>query len=326
MTTNPRIEGVGLGLRWEFLDDVLGALFGVGEGRGAGEGDDPLSAIAFFEVSPENYMRRGGFFPEALDRVRAAFPVLTHGLTMSIGGVDPYDAAYMRDLRRFLDRLCPPFHSDHLCFCGVDGRVLHDLLPLPLTRASAGHAADRVREAASRLERPMAVENITHYLVPGHASIAEADFLGEVAVRAGAGLLLDVNNVYVNAQNYGFDPIAFLKALPLERVVQIHVAGHERSDEDDVILDSHGAPVIDPVLALLEWVIERTGPLPVLLERDNNVPSFAELMRELTGVREAYQRGLSARRTTSALPDNHERIGPPSAERSLAGLAGGRAP
>jgi uncharacterized protein (UPF0276 family) len=305
LISRTRIEGVGLGLRWEFLDDVLGALCQSQSAEGEGPGG--LGSIAFFEVSPENYMRRGGFFPTALDRVRASFPVLTHGLTMSIGGVDPYDAAYMSDLRRFLDRLDPPFHSDHLCFCGVDGRMLHDLLPLPLTRASAVHAAARVREAADRLERPMAVENVTHYLVPGRASMSEAEFIGEVVDRAGCGLLLDVNNVYVNAQNYGFDAAAFLDALPLDRAVQIHVAGHERADEDDVILDTHGAPVIDPVLALLERAIERTGPLPVLLERDNKVPSFEELLAELHAVGEAYQRGLARSSTATSTATSKER-------------------
>jgi hypothetical protein len=254
-----------------------------------------LRQIPFFEVSPENYMRRGGYYPAALERIRDKLPLLTHGLMMSLGSVDPLDAAYMRELRAFLDRAAPPFHSDHLCFCGVDGRVLHDLLPLPLTRAAAEHAAARVREAAERLERPMAVENITHYLVPGHASLAEADFISEVVARASAGLLLDVNNVYVNATNYGFDPVAFLRALPLDRVVSIHVAGHERAEEDDVILDTHGAGVIDPVLSLLAWVIERTGPLPVVLERDNNFPSLEDLLGELDRVREAYELGLAAR-------------------------------
>lgn len=287
-----KIEGVGLGLRWEFLDDVLDAV----------EQREPLPEVAFFEVSPENYMRRGGYFPEALDRVRQRWPLLTHGLTMSLGSTDPLDPAYMRELRGFLDRVSPPFHSDHLCFCGIEGRILHDLLPLPLTRAAASHAAARVREASERLARPMSVENITHYLVPGHASIAEADFITEVVERAGCGLLLDVNNVYVNAQNYGFDPRAFLARLPLARVVQIHVAGHERIEEDDVILDSHGASVIDPVLELLAWVIERTGPLPVLLERDNKVPSFGELLAELSTIDAAYRRGLEARRARHAEP------------------------
>ena len=319
MTAVPRIAGVGLGLRWEFLSDVLEALdatesagagaldgngngegeAGAGERAGAGAGEraaENLAAIDFFEISPENYMRRGGWYPAAIERVREARPLLCHGLTMNIGGVDPFDAAYMSELRAFLDRIAPPFHSDHLCFSGMGGKMLHDLLPLPFTGAAAAHAAERVREAQARLERPMAVENITHYLPLGRASMAEADFLTEVLERADVGLLLDVNNVYVNAQNHGFDPIDFLERIPLERAVEIHIAGHHVSAEEEILLDTHGSDIIDPVIALLEWVIQRTGPLPVLLERDNNVPSFDHLAAELRQIRAAYDRGIKARK------------------------------
>jgi uncharacterized protein len=299
-------EGIGLGLRWEFLDDVLARLDG---DRGA------LAPISFFEVSPENYMRRGGWFPAALDRVAEAFPLLTHGLTLSVGGVDPFDDAYLAALKTFLDRFRPPFHSDHLCFCGIDGKMVHDLLPLPLTPAAAAHTAARLREVTDRLERPVAIENITHYLVPGQASVAETEFLGEVLERSQCSLLLDVNNVHVNATNYGFDPIAWLEAVPLERVVEIHVAGHERSDEDELVIDSHGAPVESPVLSLLEWVVERTGPVPVVLERDCNVPSLDELLAECRAVLGAYRRGLDrAKRDfsgASGLPTPGRREGRP---------------
>jgi uncharacterized protein len=285
MSTTASIQGVGLGLRFAFLDDVLASL---DEGR-------RLPGVAFFEVSPENHMRRGGWVPEALDRIGEAYRFLSHGLTMSIGGVDPFDPAYFRELRSFLDRTGAPFHSDHLCFSGAGGRILHDLLPLPHSRASAAHAAARVREAADRLGRPVAVENITYYLVPGEASIDEADFLGEVLDRSGAGLLLDVNNVWVNGQNHGFDPLAFLKRLPLDRVVQLHVAGHAWDEEDRVIIDTHGADMVDPVLDLCAWVVEQTGPVPVVLERDHHIPALEDLLGELGRVERAYARGLAAR-------------------------------
>ncbi|KYF85293.1 hypothetical protein BE11_24605, partial [Sorangium cellulosum] len=207
--------------------------------------------VPFFELSPENYMRRGGYFPAAIERVRERCAILTHGLTMSVGGVDPLDAGYLRELGRFLGRLDPPFHSDHLCFSGVDGRFVHDLLPLPLTSAAAAHAAARIREAEDRLERPMAIENITYYLVPGRAALDEADFLGEVLERAGCGLLLDVNNLYVNARNHGVDAAALLEKIPAGRVVSMHVAGHAWRDDAGVLVDTHGAPVIAPVLDLL---------------------------------------------------------------------------
>jgi uncharacterized protein (UPF0276 family) len=240
-------------------------------------------------------MRRGGYFPAALERISERYRFLTHGLTLSLGAVDPFDQAYMRELGDFIAGTGTPFHSDHLCFSGGGGRMLHDLLPLPLSRAAARHAAARIREAQDRLGLPFAIENITHYLIPGAPLISEAEFIGEVLDQSAAKLLLDVNNVYVNAQNYGFDPIAFLSQLPLDRVVQLHVAGHTRSEEDGVIIDTHGADMISPVLDLCAWVIERTGPLPVVLERDHNLPSFDDLLAEVARVEAAYARGLAAR-------------------------------
>jgi hypothetical protein len=287
------LAGIGLGLRWDFLEDVLPRL--------PADPSDALSRLSFFEVSPENYMRRGGYYPAALERVREHFPLLAHGLTLSVGGRDPFDADYLGQLSRFLDRAAPPFYTDHLCFCGDGGRMLHDLLPLPLSSASARHVAARTREAAERLGRPLALENVTHYLVPGRASLDEAAFITEVLERSGAGLLLDVNNVYVNAKNYGFDPDEFVAALPLERVVQLHVAGHEWSGDDDLFIDSHAAAVDDPVLALLERVVERTGPVPVLLERDHKVPPLDELLAETSRVAAAYERGLARRLESGAI-------------------------
>jgi uncharacterized protein (UPF0276 family) len=282
------VEGVGLGLRRELIDELLELV----------DARDPrLDAIAFMELSPENFMRRGGFMPAAVDRVRARFPLLSHGLMMSLGGVDPFDEAYFAELHRYVRRLGAPFHSDHLSFSGTSGRILHDLLPVPISSASALHTASRAREAQDRLEMPFALENITHYVMPGRAydSLDEADFLADVLERSGAGLLLDVNNVFVNGQNYGFDPVAFLERLPLGRVVEIHVAGHTYVPEDELLIDTHGAPVVDPVLELLAWAVARTGPVPVLLERDHDVPSMTELFAELARVEAAYKRGLKSR-------------------------------
>lgn len=273
---------MGLGLRWDFIDDVLERL---GE-PGA------LAEIPFFEVPPENYMQRGGYFLDALMRVRERFPLITHGLTLSVGGTDPFNADYMTELAAFLRRIEAPFHSDHLCFSGHAGRVLHDLLPLPLTRAALEHVSARICEARDRMGVPFAVENITHYFVPGRPAMHEAEFIGELLERTDGHLLLDVNNVYVNALNYGFDPLAFLEKLPLDRAIAIHVAGHERWEDDDVWIDTHGADVCDPVLQLLEWVVMRTGPLPVILERDHHIPKLDELMVELRRVGVAYERGL----------------------------------
>ena len=280
--------GVGLGLRGSFAARI-----------DAGEAD---GRVPFFEISPENHMRRGGPGPARLARIAERFPVLTHGLTMSLGGLDPLDPAYFAELRPFLARFDPPgatrWHSDHLCFCGVDGKQLHDLLPVPFTGASARRVADRVREAADRLERPMAIENISYYLPLGVPDLDEPAFLAELLERADCGLLLDVNNVFVNAQNHGFDARAWLAEIPLERVVQLHVAGHEFWDASEtLIIDTHGAAVRREVDELLAWVIERAGPLPVLLEWDNNIPDLPELLGERDRLQAVYDSALARRST-----------------------------
>ncbi len=283
MSITAGVDGVGLGLRFAFLDEVIEAI----------DAGERLPGVAFFEVSPENHMRRGGHVPATVDRIAEHYRFLTHGLTLSVGGLDPFDRAYMAELRRFVERARAPFHSDHLCFSGAGGRMLHDLLPLPLTQASAIHVAARIREAQELLGVPIAVENITRYFVPGERSMDEADYLTEVLERSGAKLLLDVNNVWVNAANDGFDALSFLERLPLDRVVQLHVAGHDRSEEHGLLIDTHGASATETVLDLCAWVIARTGPLPVVLERDHRIPPLPELLRELARVEAAYARGLA---------------------------------
>ncbi|MCY1056422.1 DUF692 domain-containing protein [Nannocystis sp. SCPEA4] len=272
--------GVGLGLRGAFLAEV---------DRGAADGRVP-----FWEISPDNYVARGGARPARLARIAERFPILSHGLSLSLGGLDPLDAEFMAGLRGFFERLPAPWHSDHLCFSGHDGKMLHDLLPLPWTTASARRVAARVREVSERLERPMLVENISYYLPLGCAPLDEAAFVVEVLERADCGLLLDVNNVFVNATNHGFDPLTWLAQIPLDRVVQMHIAGHEFWDDErrDLIIDTHGAPVRREVDELLAWVVERTGPLPVLLERDENIPPLAELLAERDRVDGVYQAAL----------------------------------
>jgi uncharacterized protein (UPF0276 family) len=274
MTRAPRgRNGVGLGLRWEFLEEVV---------------EGPLLDVAFFEVSPENYMRRGGYFPAQLERVRERYPLLTHGLTLSIGALDPPSEAYLSELEREITRLGSPFHSDHLCFSSAGSRFLHDLLPLKFAEENVARVAERARAVQDRLGVPLALENISYYGHLGRREMPESEFVARVIDRSGAGLLLDVNNVYVNALNHGDDALDFLRQMPLERVVEIHVAGHERQGE--LVIDTHGTPVPDPVYALLEWTLERTGPVPVLLERDNDVPPLAELLAEVKRLQAVYAR------------------------------------
>lgn len=270
------LGGVGLGLRWEFLEEVL---------------DGPLHDVAFFEVSPENYLGRGGYYPHALERILERYPIVTHGLTLSLGAISEPDEAYLTALRTELARLKPPWHSDHLCFSTAGERVLHELLPLKFSMENVERVASRARRVTALLERPFAIENITYYVHPGEPEMSELRFLQSVLEQSDAGLLLDVNNVYVNSQNHGFDPYAFIAQLPLERVLEIHVAGHDRL-ADGMLLDTHGQAVADPVLQLLEWTIERAGPVPVLLERDNDVPRLSELLQEVAELRDLQARAL----------------------------------
>lgn len=257
------------------------------------EDHSALAPISFFEVAPENYMRRGGYFPAMLHRVAEHFPLLSHGLTLSVGGADPLDGAYLAELARFLRKYDPAIHSDHLCFTGVLGLQTHDLLPLPFTREAVRHTASRIRAASRFLGRPIAVENITYYLVPGEREMDEATFLNEVVEQADCGLLLDVNNVFVNAKNHGdYEPMELVEKLPLHRVVALHVAGHERRDR--LLIDTHGADVEAPVYDLVEQVIARVGELPVVVERDHAIPPFDELLAEVRRVSDAYERGRAA--------------------------------
>jgi uncharacterized protein (UPF0276 family) len=231
--------------------------------------------------------------------VAERYPVLTHGLTMSLGGVDPLDAGYLRDLAAFVREVGAPWHSDHLCFGAVDGRALHELLPVSFKEKNVGSIADRIRHARDALGVPLAVENVSYYWHPGRADMGEAEFLSRVCDAADCGLMLDVNNAYVNAHNFGFDVDAWMRAAPLDRVVQIHVAGHEwvAVDEtglgedraahapDAMIVDTHGADVPDPVMRLLGRVIARTGRVPIVLERDQNIPGLDALLAEIASIR-----------------------------------------
>ncbi|MEM9457291.1 MAG: DUF692 family multinuclear iron-containing protein [Myxococcota bacterium] len=313
----PRSElptGVGLGLRWAFIDEIA-------------QGQAPAS-IQLLEVSPENYMRRGGVIPEALDRAAERFPILTHGLMMNVGGTTELDPAYLRQLRAFLWRMGARYHSDHLCWTGSDGAIVHDLLPLPHDRQAVRRCVEQIDRIQQALSLPFAVENISYYLVPG-GGMAEVDFIGEVLEGADCGLLLDVNNVQVNADNHGFDPLGFLGALPLDRVVHLHVAGGQRRPHlDDLIIDTHGTDVCPRVQALMAWVVERLGPVPVIYERDHDIPPLPELGRQVAELREVYARALARHAEDHAedppeVPPVPPPRDPPVEIRSLAGIERG---
>jgi uncharacterized protein (UPF0276 family) len=273
---NAEVCGVGLGLRQGLADALFAA---------------NLPELRFVEVHPENYVKRGGRFQSLLERARARWPVLTHGLTLGFGAVEPAEREYVARLAAFLRSIAAPWHSEHLCFSSVDGVMLHDLLPLPLRKEAADTAVLRIRELRDALQLPIALENVSYYAHPGAAHYSEIEFLCEVLERSDAKLLLDVNNVFVNAKNHGFDPFAYLDRIPASRVVQIHIAGHSvRSD--GMILDTHGDAVRDEVYALLAHALRRVGPTPVLLERDQNFPDFGELAREISRLHAIYERAM----------------------------------
>lgn len=264
-------KGIGLGLRYALVDELLSRT------------EKEIPAIQWLECHPENYMRRGGLWPENLRKCRERWSFATHGLAMSLGGVDPLDDAYMKTLAGFLRDLEVPWHSDHLCFSVAHGAVTHDLLPMPWNEETVKHFAARIRQAQDRLPVPLAVENISYYVRPEGSTLDDGEFVDAVVRESGCKLMLDVNNVYVNAQNHGQDARAVLAKMPLDQVVQIHVAGHfhEGLDDSTFIIDTHSEPLVEPVYELLAWTLERTGKVPILLERDDEFPPFEELYAEI---------------------------------------------
>ena len=260
---------VGLGLRRGMAD----ALF-----------DAPVGAFDFVELAPENFLGFGGKRRRLLERACERWPVLAHGLALSVGGCDELDPAYLEGLGGFLEAIGTPHYSDHLCVSSAGGRHSHELLPLPLTRENARHVARRVREIGSAFPVPFAVEHISAYARWPEDELEEADFIREVVEASGCGLLLDVNNLYVNARNFGFDPEKMLERMPLEATLQIHVAGHTVRG-DGLRIDTHSEPIVDDVYALLRAALPRTGRVPVLIERDDNFPPLGELLAEVEEIR-----------------------------------------
>jgi len=264
--TTPAVQGFGLGLRTEHYADSLA-------------GGSALAGVDWLEVISENYLVPGGRPLNHLDRIRADFPMVMHGVSMSLGGTDPLDAGYLRQLKALAARVQPAWLSDHLCWTGVNGHNLHDLLPLPMTEAALRHLAERIARVQDTLGRRIAVENLSSYVRFAADEMTEHEFVAELLRRSDCWLLLDVNNVWVSSVNHGFDARAYIDAMPAERVVQIHLAGH--SEQDGWLIDTHDAPVCEAVWSLYRHTLQRLGPRPTMIERDDHIPPLAELQAEL---------------------------------------------
>lgn len=255
---------VGLGFRRELADELL-----------EHGGFKP----AFLEFSPENWMNIGGYWKTVLKKAVAKYPVVCHGLSLSIGSPDRLDVGFVKRLKSFLDENEVLLYSEHLSYSKAQNAHLYDLLPIPFREDAIVHIVERIGKAQDLLGRKIALENVSYY-TPVAAEMDEATFISEIVSRADCNLLLDVNNVYVNAFNHNYMPEAFIKKLPLDRVAYIHMAGHEKVAED-LIIDTHGQPIIDPVFNLFEFTLQHVKPVPVLLERDFNIPEIAELEAEV---------------------------------------------
>lgn len=258
------LAGAGVGLRRRHFSDMLEL--------------EPQRALDFLEIIPENFVGKGGRHRHVLDACAERWPILVHGVSMSIGGPDPLDHGYLRALKQLLDRIEAPFYTDHLCFATIGGRATYDLLPLPFNEDAIHHCAGRLRELADALERPVAVENISYYARMPTSELDEGAFVSAVVDEADCLLLLDVNNVFVNAQNHGQDPREALWSLPVERACQIHLAGHMR--EGPRLLDNHGSPVCDEVWQLYRELIAARGPIPTLIEWDTHIPALDEVLAQ----------------------------------------------
>lgn len=256
--------------------------------------------VDWFEVISENFMVEGGRALEVLEGVRARYPIAMHGVGLSIGSTDPLNRAYLAALCRAARRFAPAWISDHLCWTGVGGRILHDLVPLPYTEEAVCHVAARIRQVQEILERTIVIENVSSYMAFRASRMAEWDFLGAVAEEADCAILLDINNVFVNAFNHRFDPRRYIDSIDPARVVQFHLAGH--SDHGAYLLDTHDHPICSEVWALYEHAVRRFGRVPTLVEWDDHIPPFAELAAVADEARRRCEAALAGAGCAAASP------------------------
>jgi len=273
--------GFGLGLRPKHYEALSG---------------DHLGSVDWLEVLTENYLIPGGRPLHHLERLRAHYPFAMHGVSLSIGSMDPLNPVYLRQTKALADRFEAAWVSDHLCWTGVDRLNLHDLMPLPYTEEALSHVVERVSQVQDVLGRRLVLENVSSYVSYASSQMTEWEFLAEIAQQADCLLLLDVNNVYVSSINHGFDPHAYLRGIPIERVQQFHLAGHSRHHNEHVefLIDTHDQPVAEAVWQLFAAAVARFGNVSTMIERDDNIPELPVLLTELDRAR-SIARGVAAR-------------------------------
>jgi uncharacterized protein (UPF0276 family) len=278
----PPYLGFGLGLRPQHYRDIL----------------DGTPEVDWFEVISENYMVPGGQPLAILDRIAERYPVVMHGVSLSIASTQPFDEDYLDGLNALARRVRPKWISDHLCWTGVHGVNLHDLLPFPYTREALDHVVSRVDHVQERIGRALCLENVSTYVQFDQSEMPEWEFISELTRRTGCWLLFDVNNVYVSAFNHGYDALAFLNGIPADRVIQFHLAGH--SDMVNYVVDTHDHPVRDEVWDLYEAALQRFGPISTMIERDDDIPPLADMLDELGRARVLAEKVLGPKLLSSA--------------------------
>ena len=271
------VQGAGLGLKRALMGPLA---------------EQSPGQVGFLEVAPENWIGIGGKYSKELRKFTEQYPFVTHGLSLSIGGPTPLDENFVREVRNFMDVHQIKCYSEHLSYCSDDGH-LYDLMPIPFTEEAIKHVVGRIKQVQDILGRRMAIENVSYYAAPGK-EMEEIDFINAVIKEADCDLLLDVNNIYVNSINHKYDPVAYLKALPGERIAYMHIAGHYKEAED-LLVDTHGAPIIGNVWDLLDVAYETFGVAPTLLERDFNIPPLPELLQEIDRIKASQEKWANQR-------------------------------
>ena len=261
------LEGAGLGFRRELLADILPIL---------------PSEVDFWEVAPENWIPLGGAYQRKFQQAISQAPFTTHGLSLSIGSTDKLDVGFVKSIKQFLDANNIALYSEHLSYCSGQGHM-YDLMPIPFTSEAVYHVVERIKQVQDIIERPLVLENVSYYMAPNQ-TLLEIEFLNAVLAESGAFMLLDVNNVYVNSGNHGYDAYDFIDKLPSNKIVYGHIAGHF-DEAPDLKVDTHGADVIEPVWALLDHAYRTHGVFPTLLERDFNLPPLGHLLDEVRRIK-----------------------------------------